>query len=297
MSRIGLHASLLAYALAVTQVAVSLAAGAPAARAPAADGVAHPAESAVVLEGTVVRVTDGDTVNVDLASGRVRVRLASIDAPERGQPGGREATAALASRVKGHVVYLEPVEQTDGFGRMVAVLWLGDQDINAWMVRQGWAWAFRGPYLHDPQYCALEHQARKKRVGLWSWTGRNYAPWEWRKVRPGQYDRLKDYEQETVEACMRSAPGRSSAPPASERPGTDKRRQPVAAPAVSPQHPSAGEPSASCLIKGNISRSGRIYHLPGGASYTQTVIDEARGERWFCSEQQARDAGWRALRD
>lgn len=50
----------------------------------------------------------------------------------------------------------------------------------------------------------------------------------------------------------------------------------------------------SCLIKGNISSSGeKIYHLPGCGSYEKTRIDEARGEKWFCSESSALAAGWR----
>ena len=53
-------------------------------------------------------------------------------------------------------------------------------------------------------------------------------------------------------------------------------------------------PNGSCLIKGNISASGeKIYHLPGCGSYSKTQIDEARGEKWFCSESEAQAAGWR----
>jgi len=49
-----------------------------------------------------------------------------------------------------------------------------------------------------------------------------------------------------------------------------------------------------CLIKGNISSSGeRIYHIPGGTYYNQTVITESKGEQWFCTETEARAAGWR----
>jgi micrococcal nuclease len=49
------------------------------------------------------------------------------------------------------------------------------------------------------------------------------------------------------------------------------------------------------VIKGNISRSTgeKIYHVPGGEFYDETVIDEAAGERWFCTEQKAVAAGWR----
>ena len=49
-----------------------------------------------------------------------------------------------------------------------------------------------------------------------------------------------------------------------------------------------------CAIKGNISKSGeRVYHVPGGALYGRTQINEAAGERWFCTEQEAVAAGWR----
>ncbi|WP_170565587.1 thermonuclease family protein [Ruegeria atlantica] len=67
------------------------------------------------------------------------------------------------------------------------------------------------------------------------------------------------------------------------------------------EHPARAAPTgtatAQCEIKGNISRSGeRIYHLPGQRHYTQTRIDTGRGERWFCSETEARAAGWRRAR-
>jgi hypothetical protein len=55
-----------------------------------------------------------------------------------------------------------------------------------------------------------------------------------------------------------------------------------------------GGSSADCQIKGNISVDGtKIYHVPGGEWYEKTKIDAQRGERWFCSEEEARAAGWR----
>jgi len=53
--------------------------------------------------------------------------------------------------------------------------------------------------------------------------------------------------------------------------------------------------SEACLIKGNISQNTgeRIYHVPGQEWYGKTVIDTSRGERWFCSEDEAQRAGWR----
>ena len=56
-------------------------------------------------------------------------------------------------------------------------------------------------------------------------------------------------------------------------------------------------PGRRCRIKGNISRDGsRIYHIPGGQFYDRTRIATGRGERWFCSEAEARAAGWRRSR-
>ena len=53
-----------------------------------------------------------------------------------------------------------------------------------------------------------------------------------------------------------------------------------------------------CTIKGNISTSGeKIYHLPGCGSYDKTVIDESVGERWFCTENEAKTAGWRKAKN
>ena len=71
-----------------------------------------------------------------------------------------------------------------------------------------------------------------------------------------------------------------------------------------PTEAPAGSPAAGAcdysgtaepLIKGNVSTNSgeKIYHVPGGDFYEQTVIDEAAGERWFCTESEAVDAGWR----
>ena len=48
-----------------------------------------------------------------------------------------------------------------------------------------------------------------------------------------------------------------------------------------------------CSIKGNISSGGNIYHVPGQRYYEKTKVEEEKGERWFCSEAEAENAGWR----
>ncbi|ESZ58262.1 hypothetical protein NKH34_29445 [Mesorhizobium sp. M1148] len=52
---------------------------------------------------------------------------------------------------------------------------------------------------------------------------------------------------------------------------------------------------AGCTIKGNISinTGEHIYHVPGQQHYSETKISPQYGERWFCSEAEARAAGWR----
>jgi micrococcal nuclease len=53
-------------------------------------------------------------------------------------------------------------------------------------------------------------------------------------------------------------------------------------------------PPAGCVIKGNINAEGvKIYHLPNGRFYAQTLVEPEKGERWFCSEEEAVAAGWR----
>ena len=51
-----------------------------------------------------------------------------------------------------------------------------------------------------------------------------------------------------------------------------------------------------CAIKGNITRNGRIYHLPWSPWYAKTKIEPHKGERWFCDEREAKKAGWRPAR-
>lgn len=63
-----------------------------------------------------------------------------------------------------------------------------------------------------------------------------------------------------------------------------------------PENNRAETAANGCSIKGNISGSGRIYHMPGQENYTRTRINTAKGERWFCSEAEARTAGWRRAR-
>jgi len=161
---------------------------------------AAPAADAPVLPGTVVGVVDGDTADIRLQSGMIRVRLHAVDAPERDQPHGAASKQALSKLVYGKQVNVEPVEQ-DRYDRQVARLWLGDLDVNAEMVRQGAAWVYRR-YAEDPAYCTYEKAARDLRRGLWALPrDQRAAPWEWRQ-RKALRRAFTDYDVESVEACV-----------------------------------------------------------------------------------------------
>ncbi len=158
------------------------------------------ASSEPVLQGVVVGVVDGDTADVRLASGQIRIRLHAIDSPEKGQPYGDAAKQALARLVFGKAVAVEPYEQ-DRYDRLVARLWLGDTDVNAEMVKLGYAWTYR-KYADDPAYCAYEKSARDLARGLWALPpAQRVAPWEWRH-RKTLHGRFTDYSHETVGACV-----------------------------------------------------------------------------------------------
>ena len=197
------------------------------------------------------RVIDGDTIEVQSA----RIRLYGIDAPESAQrcregnrrwSCGEQATRALAGRIHGRSVACEARDQ-DRYGRIVAVCRHDGRDVNAWMVDQGWAMAYR---RYSTAYVDQEAAAKRARRGLWR--GDFVRPWDWRRG-----NRLK--------SDTRDAPRASSG---------DRR---------------------DCNIKGNVSyNSGkRIYHMPGDRNYERTRISTSRGERYFCTEAEARAAGWR----
>lgn len=245
-----------------------------------------------MLPGIVLRVIDGDTVRVRLASGPINVRLHAVDAPELGQPWGRDARDRLARRLPaGRAVDLEVTDQSDGYGRMVARILADGDDTNAWLVRSGHAFVYRQyAGAADRDLCRLEDEARGAGRGLWGLApSRRIAPWEWRRNKRGQPREYTDWTRETAANCranVRKTPDRMTPP----RSGT------IAPVALGAAPVSTGARRSGCDIKGNISGSGRIYHLPGGAHYERTRIDESKGERWFCSEGEARAAGWRPAR-
>lgn len=137
------------------------------------------------VSGRVVRVLDGDTVEILETGNRVtRVRLAGIDAPEKSQPFGQRSRQALSSMVAQRTVTVTGGD-TDRYGRLLGTVWLDAKDVNAEQIRKGLAWAYRyhGKPI-KPDYAALEDEARRLAIGLWSAPGQT-EPWRWRKQHQG----------------------------------------------------------------------------------------------------------------
>ena len=169
-------------------------------------GSAGAADPSPVLKAKVVKVNDGDSIEVELDSGHARVRMSAIDTPEYDQPYGAQSSAALKALLPiGSAVELEVVTQ-DQFKRMVAVVWLVDgarrTNVNETMLRQGQAWAYRR-YMRDPRFCDIEQEARSKKLGLWAQPVSDWVyPPEWRFLKNGEIRALPTPYEETREKCV-----------------------------------------------------------------------------------------------
>ncbi|WP_395448894.1 thermonuclease family protein [Aminobacter sp. UC22_36] len=219
-------------------------------------GLSTPRPATETIEGRA-SVVDGDTIEV---AGQ-RVRFDGIDAPESSQ---------YCEDAKGfeYPCGQKAAQALDEFlaaSRPVKCSFVEWDQYGRFVGNcfradgksvAGWL-VENGHALDWPRYSNgtyAEHQAAAKGAKRGIWQGQFQEPWEWRTGRT-----------------------------------EDMAPTPVA---PSPSLTLLG--SSSCDIKGNISSRGeRIYHVPGQKFYRQTKISENKGERWFCSEAEARQAGWR----
>lgn len=114
----------------------------------------------------VVAITDGDTVKVLVHNNQqYKIRLASIDAPERKQPYGLKAKQLLAELIGMQRVDLD-CPSKDRYKRLICTITYNGLDINREMVRQGGAWVYR-KYYKGTDYYAAENEAKAAHAGLW----------------------------------------------------------------------------------------------------------------------------------
>lgn len=119
------------------------------------------------FQGKVISISDGDTITILKDSRQqIKVRLASIDAPEMGQPFGTQAKKFTSKLIFGKQVLIKD-EGSDQYNRVLGTVYLGSQNINKAIVYNGYAWAYRR-YIKDTSYISLEEDAKLHRRGLWS---------------------------------------------------------------------------------------------------------------------------------
>lgn len=130
------------------------------------------------IRGKVIRVLDGDTIEVLQERQPVRVRLLNIDAPEKKQPFGRWSTNQLKALLAGQSVTVS-YTQTDRYGRVLGrVVTANGTEANRQQVLKGAAWVY-DRYNTDNSLPALQREAQTQKRGLWA-DNQPVPPWEWR---------------------------------------------------------------------------------------------------------------------
>ena len=141
---------------------------------------------AVVLEGCVTSVADGDTIRVQTEDGSIRVRFLGIDAPESDQAYGREAKLALSGLILNKTVRVR-TESTDRYGRRLGQVAYQDRDVGLYLLENGCAWVYP-QYIDSVEpdwqdaYVIAERAARREGIGLWENIDPT-PPWTWRKEK------------------------------------------------------------------------------------------------------------------
>jgi micrococcal nuclease len=96
----------------------------------------------VSIHGRITGIVDGDTINVRiLGKQQIRVRIAFIDAPEKGQAFGQRAKQAMSELLFGKDVKLRP-HTIDRYGRLVARVLVDNQDAGFELLKQGLCWVY-----------------------------------------------------------------------------------------------------------------------------------------------------------
>ena len=145
-------------------------------------------EEIKVISG-IAKVTDGDTIRID----KKKIRLLGIDAPEKKQqcsktwltisfisfnkdyPCGQISTDKLKKKINNKMLICKWTDK-DRYKRFIAECFKDKTNINAWMVRNGYAVAY---IKYSKKYVAQENIAKKEKLGLWA--GTFEMPWDFRK--------------------------------------------------------------------------------------------------------------------
>lgn len=211
----------------------------------------------------VVKVVDGDTLDVEFNGKTERVRLLLVDTPETVHPSkpvepfGPEASKFAKETLTNQPVRVElDVSERDKYGRLLAYIWVGDKMFNEMLLEKGLA---RVAYVYPPnvkyvdQFREIQKKAQQAELGIWSIE--NYAT-------------DKGFNDDAAGAPKAKSQNQNQKKPSTET-SKDITKKPT--------------------IKGNINSKGeKIYHVPGGASYAST-----KAEEMFYTEAEAKKAGYR----
>lgn len=139
------------------------------------------------LVGKVIKVTDGDTVNVLTGDNQThKIRLSGIDAPEKSQAFGNKSKQALADEVDGKTVTVE-FNKRDKYQRIVGKVIFNGNDVNLGQIKRGLAWHYK-KYENEQDvddrsiYANAEYLAQRDKVGLW-FDANPIPPWDFRKQK------------------------------------------------------------------------------------------------------------------
>ena len=225
----------------------------------------------------VLKVVDGDTIHISYNGKDEKVRFIGLDTPETKDPRkpiqcfGREATAKMAEFTENKKVRLE-FDKTQGerdkYGRLLAFVYGEDNKNLAYeMIRQGYGNEYTynsNPYKYQSEFKDAARKAREENKGLWA---------------------------ENTCAGDTTKPADTSAAKPQPTPVYNSTPRPRTAPTHVAPTPRQQQSQGACVIKGNISRNGKIYHMPGQKYYNKT-----NPEAIFCSETEAQSAGFRRSR-
>jgi len=134
-----------------------------------------------VLQGTAVKIIDGDTFDLLLTDKTTRrIRLYGIDCPERQQPYYQTAKDFLGKKLQSATIRVA-IQDQDVYGRTVGIVWADNYNVNEALLQAGLTWHYKR-YDRNPRWEQLEREARHQQTGLWA-DAHPIAPWTFKHSR------------------------------------------------------------------------------------------------------------------
>jgi micrococcal nuclease len=138
-----------------------------------------------IPENKVIKVIDGDTIEVYQNKKLEKIRMIGLNTPETVAPNkdiecfGFEASNRLKELLQGKIVKLETDEtqsNKDGYDRPLRYVFLDGKNINQKMIEEGFGfeYTFKKPYKYQKEFKSSEMAAREKKLGLWNKENCNY---------------------------------------------------------------------------------------------------------------------------